>query len=49
MSTGDSPGARPDVVSLGDLAAVKEVVWTSIPGLWDLVNNLTRCRPLQRG
>jgi uncharacterized protein (TIGR00730 family) len=45
LSTADSPGPRPDVVSLGDEGAVKEVVWKSVLGLWDLINDLTRLRP----
>ena len=45
MSTTDSPGPRPDVVSLGDEDAVKDVVWKSVLGLWDLINDLTRLRP----
>jgi uncharacterized protein (TIGR00730 family) len=32
-------------VSLADEAAVKEVLSTTIMGLWELVNNLTRLRP----
>ncbi len=45
MSTTESSGPRPDVVSLGDEDAVKEVVWKSVLGLWDLINDLTRLRP----
>jgi uncharacterized protein (TIGR00730 family) len=45
LSTTDSPGPRPDVISLGDEQAVKEVVWKSVLGLWDLINDLTRLRP----
>jgi hypothetical protein len=48
LSTTDSPGPRPDVVSLGDEDAVKEVVWKSVLGLWDLINDLTRLRPSRR-
>jgi uncharacterized protein (TIGR00730 family) len=48
LSITDSPGPRPDVVSLGDEDAVKEVVWNSVLGLWDLINNLTRLQPSQR-
>jgi hypothetical protein len=45
LSTTDSPGPRPDVVSLGDEDALKDVVWKSVLGLWDLINDLTRLRP----
>jgi hypothetical protein len=45
LSTTDFPGPRPDVVSLGDEDAVKDVVWKSVLGLWDLINDLTRLRP----
>jgi uncharacterized protein (TIGR00730 family) len=45
LSTTESSGPRPDVVSLGDEDAVKEVVWKSVLGLWDLINDLTRLRP----
>jgi len=34
-----------DVISLADEDAVKEAVWSSILGLWDVVNTLTRLRP----
>jgi uncharacterized protein (TIGR00730 family) len=45
LSTTESSGPRSDVVSLGDEGAVKEVVWKSVLGLWDLINDLTRLRP----
>src|SRR5499426_1881199 len=48
MSAPDSHGPRPDVVSLGDENAVKEVVWKSVLGLWDLINDLTRLQPTRR-
>src|SRR5262245_63861151 len=48
MSTPDSPGPRPDVISLGDENAVKEIVWKSVLGLWDLINDLTRLQPSRR-
>jgi uncharacterized protein (TIGR00730 family) len=35
-------------ISLADEEAVKEAVWTSIQGLWDVVNSLTRLRPSRR-
>jgi uncharacterized protein (TIGR00730 family) len=48
MSTPDSAGPRPDVISLGNEEAVKEVVWKSVLGLWDLINDLTRLQPSHR-
>ena len=48
MSTPDSAKSRPDVVSLGDQDAVKEIVWKSVLGLWDLINDLTRLQPSRR-
>jgi hypothetical protein len=48
LSTTDSPGPQPDVISLGDEDAVKEVVWKSVLGLWDLINDLTRLQPSRR-
>jgi len=45
LSTTDFPGPRPDVVSLGDEDAVKDVVWKAGLGLWELINALTRLRP----
>jgi predicted Rossmann-fold nucleotide-binding protein len=35
-------------IRLDDEEAVKEVVWSSIQGLWDVVNSLTRLRPTRR-
>ena len=37
-----------DVISLADEDAAKEAVWSSILGLWDVVNTLTRLRPSRR-
>src|SRR5688500_4291507 len=34
-----------DLISLADEDAVKEAVWSSILGLWDVVNTLARLRP----
>jgi len=48
MSTPDAAGPRPDAVSLGDEDAVKDVVWKSVLGLWDLINDLTRLQPSRR-
>jgi len=42
--TAESPGQ----VSLSDEDAVKQVVVSSILGLWDVVNNLTRLQPSRR-
>jgi len=36
------------LVSLADEEAVKEILSTTIMGLWELVNNLTRLRPSRR-
>jgi hypothetical protein len=41
------PG-RPDIVSLADEEAVKQVLVNTVFGLWDIVNNLTRLRPSKR-
>jgi len=45
MSRDESAGSRPDVVSLADEEAVKQVLLHSVLGLWDVVNSLTRLRP----
>jgi uncharacterized protein (TIGR00730 family) len=37
-----------ELVSLADEEAVKEVLVSSVLGLWDVVNNLTRLRPSRR-
>lgn len=39
---------KSDVISLADEDAVKEAVWDSVLGLWDVVNTLTRLRPSRR-
>src|SRR5262245_14791649 len=39
---------RSDTVSLADEEAVKEVLVSSVLGLWEVVNNLTRLRPTRR-
>jgi uncharacterized protein (TIGR00730 family) len=36
---------KPDVVSLADEDAVKQILANTVFGLWDIVNNLTRLRP----
>src|SRR5215510_4648538 len=48
MSRDESAGSRPDVVSLADEEAVKQVLMNSVLGLWDVVNNLTRLKPSRR-
>lgn len=35
-------------VSIADEEAVKEIISSSVMGLWDIVNNLTRLRPTRR-
>ena len=37
-----------DVISLADEDAVRDAVWGSVLGLWDVVNTLTRLRPSRR-
>ena len=41
---------KPDtgVISLADEHAVRDAVWASIQGLWEVVNTLTRLRPSAR-
>src|SRR5262245_2151510 len=48
MSATDAAGERPDVIRLSNEEAVKEVVWKSVLGLWDLINHLTRLQPTRR-
>ena len=48
VNTGEPGAARTALVSLGDEEAVKQVLVSSVLGLWDVVNNLTRLRPSQR-
>src|SRR6516162_11336647 len=45
MQTKASKHQRPDTVSLADEDAVKEILVSTVFGLWDIVNNLTRLRP----
>jgi uncharacterized protein (TIGR00730 family) len=47
MSTTDT-NQRTGVVSLDNEDQVKKVLFESILGLWDVVNNLTRLKPSQR-
>jgi uncharacterized protein (TIGR00730 family) len=37
-----------DIISLADEDAVRDAVWSSVLGLWDVVNTLTRLRPSRR-
>jgi uncharacterized protein (TIGR00730 family) len=48
MSSRESADRSTSVVSLADEDAVKQVVVSSILGLWDVVNELTRLKPSQR-
>ena len=48
MSTSDTPEKNPATVSLGDEEAVKEILTSTVFGLWDIVNNLARLRPSKR-
>jgi uncharacterized protein (TIGR00730 family) len=48
MSTSDQPEKTPGTISLADEDAVKQVVVSTVFGLWDIVNNLTRLRPSKR-
>src|SRR3954463_10213313 len=47
MSTTDQPNQQ-GPVSLGDEDAVKQLLVSTVFGLWDIVNNLTRLRPSKR-
>ena len=48
MSAIDNAPQQTDTISLGDEAAVKQVLINSVLGLWDVVNNLTRLQPSHR-
>ena len=37
-----------NLISLADEDAVRDTVWASVLGLWDVVNELTRLRPSRR-
>ena len=45
MSETDRHHERPGIVSLADEEAVKQILVSTVYGLWDIVNNLTRLRP----
>jgi len=48
MRKSDTEPSGSQLISLADEEAVKQAVWTSILGLWDVVNSLTRLRPSRR-
>jgi uncharacterized protein (TIGR00730 family) len=48
MTTKDSHENKPATVSLADEDAVKQLLVSTVFGLWDIVNNLTRLRPTKR-
>src|SRR5215204_3616387 len=48
MMKTENSAQKPNVVSLADEDAVKQVVVDSILGLWEIVNNLTRLQPARR-
>jgi uncharacterized protein (TIGR00730 family) len=48
MSTNDPRQGKPDTVSLADEESVKQVLVSTVFGLWEIVNNLTRLRPSRR-
>lgn len=48
MSTSEGRSDSSGVVSLADEEAVKQVLVSTVFGLWDIVNNLTRLRPSKR-
>jgi uncharacterized protein (TIGR00730 family) len=48
MSTQSPPKNDSQIVSLADEEAVKQVLVSTVFGLWDIVNNLARLRPSKR-
>jgi hypothetical protein len=48
MSTAGASHNKPNTVSLADEEAVKQILVSTVFGLWDIVNNLTRLRPSRR-
>jgi uncharacterized protein (TIGR00730 family) len=48
MSNADAHENQSDNISLADEDAVKRVLVSSVLGLWEVVNNLTRLRPSKR-
>lgn len=49
MNAESAPGKNAKTISLADEEAVKQVLVSTVFGLWDIVNNLTRLRPSKRG
>lgn len=47
MSTGSQPNQQ-DPISLADEEAVRQLLVSTVFGLWDIVNNLTRLKPSKR-
>src|SRR5215468_8117081 len=48
MSTTDTHQEKPGTVMLSDEEGVKQILVSTVFGLWDIVNNLTRLRPSRR-
>ena len=48
MSTKDTQEHNTGTINLADEEAVKDVITSTVFGLWDIVNNLTRLRPSKR-
>jgi uncharacterized protein (TIGR00730 family) len=48
MAAEKSAQHGPQTVSLADEEAVKQILVSTVFGLWDIVNNLTRLRPTKR-
>ena len=48
MSMRDPAGLRPGAVSLTDEESVKQILLSSIVGLWEVVNDLARLQPSRR-
>jgi uncharacterized protein (TIGR00730 family) len=48
MNTNDTNRDGSNTVSLADEEAVKQILVSTVFGLWDIVNNLTRLRPSKR-
>jgi hypothetical protein len=48
MPAEESTNASSPTISLADEAAVKDVLVSTVFGLWDIVNNLTRLKPSKR-
>lgn len=48
MPNAQEKAGTSNLISLSDEAAVKEVLGSTLLGLWDIVNNLSRIRPTKR-